>query len=157
MAMIGDVEVTVTSESVSRRNEVTSRKVEDGSITDNVKNEQDIINISGVVGIDGWTRLKRLQQYKKEGRLLNYRGRNAYNDLVIESFDTDHGYQVKGGFTFTATLVQIQVAKTKLTNIEAAKNLQSQTKKLTNGGTQQPILKSNNIEEKNRLIRRYSI
>lgn len=59
MARIGDVEVTILSEDINRSNEVTDRKVEDGSISDNVKNNADIISLTGVVGKNGWESLQK--------------------------------------------------------------------------------------------------
>lgn len=156
MAMIGDVEVTVVSEVINRSSQVTSRKVEGGVVSDNVQREQDTIDISGMVGLDGWPALKQLRDYQRAGTTLTYSGRNIVNDVVIQRLNTDHGLGTQGGFKFDCTLVQVQIAETKLVSVQAARNIQSQVKPTTNGGTQRPVLKSRDTDRKNELIGRYA-
>lgn len=130
MAKIGDVEVTILTESISRSNEITDRMVEDGNITDNIKNLPDLINLTGVVGQDGWESLRKLLAYKKEGTLIDYNGRNSYRNVAIETLDTDHPYSAKNGFMFTCVLKQIKTSKAKFVEVLIP------LKKTTNAGRQ---------------------
>lgn len=157
MAKIGDVEVTILSEKILRSNEVTERKVEDGSISDNVKNKPDSISITGLVGIDGWESLKKLIEYKKEGKLIRFESRNIYKDLIIETLDTDHPYSARSGFLFSCTLKQIRITKAKLVSISVAKDITSQVKQTTNAGRQSTKKKSNDAEFKTRALAKYGI
>lgn len=155
MATIGDVEVTITSESIGRSNEVTDRKVEDGTISDNIKKEPDIINLSGVVGKNGWESLKVLLQYQRKGELVKYRGRNQYDNVVIESFDTIHNAPTRDGFTFTCTLKQIIITKVKTVSASVPIEIKPQVKQTTNAGRQTTKPKPSNPEKKKETISKY--
>lgn len=157
MAKIGDVEVTILSEKILRTNEVTERKVEDGSISDNVKNKPDSISITGLVGIDGWESLKKLIEYKKEGKLIRFESRNIYKDLIIETLDTDHPYSARNGFLFSCTLKQLRITKTRLINTKVSKDIKSQVNKTSNAGLQTVKDKIIDDVEKNKVISKYGV
>ena len=108
---IGDVEVTILSESPNYSQNVTDRPVEGGSIVDNVSKNPITLSISGVIPVNGWEGLKKLRAYVENGELVRYLGRNIFSNFVIESLNTGHSYQVKGGFTFTASLKQVRSAR----------------------------------------------
>lgn len=136
MAKIGDVEVTITDENISRSNEITDRMVEDGTISDNIKSMPNLVNITGVVGKDGWPKLQKLQEYDREGTLFKYVGRTIYDNVAFEKFDTNHPYSARTGFKFTATLKQLRISKAKLVNVAVPKAIKPAVKKTTNAGTQ---------------------
>lgn len=141
MAKIGDVEVTVTNEQIDRGNDVTDRKVESGSISDNVKAEPDVINLTGVVGKDGWPKLQQLKKYDDSATLLKYSGRNVYHNVVIANLDTNHPYSARTGFTFTCVLKQIKITKSRAATINVPKAVKPQVKPKTNAGSRVPTSK----------------
>jgi hypothetical protein len=108
---IGDVTVTILSESPTYSQSVTDRPVEGGSIVDNVTKNPVILNVSGLIPSNGWEGLKLLRSYVQNGELVKYSGRNVFSNFVIENLTTGHGYQTKGGFTFTATLKEVRQAR----------------------------------------------
>jgi len=118
---IGDVEVTVgTEEQVDKKNNITDYPVEDGSVvSDNSERQPLILNVSGMVkGQNAFKKLQQLRKYCDNADIINYSGRNAFSNCVIESLSTSHGKNVKGGFTFTATIKQVLIAELQETNID---------------------------------------
>lgn len=148
---LGNVIFSVVSEeNVMYENEVTDRPVEDlGYISDHVKNKPIKFNISGVItGTDVYPKLKLLREYSKGKKVYKYYGRNIFEDVVIESFETGHGKDVRNGFTFSMSLKIIKRAISKTivsqgvdpvkslgnTNKLKSKNTTSQTKQVYNKG-----------------------
>lgn len=136
MAKIGDVEVLVTSESYVMINDVTQRRVEVGTITDNVKNEPDGVDVSGTVTSDGWAKLSKLRKYKEEATLITYQGKGTYRNMVIEGLEINYDAGNEDGFSFNLELTEVKIARTVLTDYEVAVEIQSQIKAITNAGLQ---------------------
>lgn len=136
MYKIGDVEVTVINEVVSRSSDVTDRSVEGSSVSDNVKKLPDTVTLDGVVGSNGWDKLKILTQYQRNGSLLTYAGKNTYSNMVLELFETEHNSNFIDGFTFSAILKQIFTARTKLVSAVVSDEDKPQVKVMTDAGLQ---------------------
>ena len=134
MYKIGDVDVLITEESISKINEVTHRQVEDGNISDNVKAESDGIYLTGVVASNAQEAYAKLSDYHKKGDIINYVGKNHYTDVVIESFETDFNSGLGDGFEFSITLKQIRIARTRLVPENVDEEIKSQVKENTNAG-----------------------
>jgi hypothetical protein len=105
---IGEVVVTITSETASVSSESTDRPVEGGIITDNIIKNPNIINVSGVVVDGAYEALKKLREYVSKGTPVRYSGRNIFDNVIVQNIDSNHGYQVKGAFTFSCSLKQIR-------------------------------------------------
>ena len=120
MVKIGDVVVNVgTEEEVDKSNTITDYPVEDGSVvSDNSERKPLLLSISGMIkGVDAFKKLQQLRKYSDDAEIITYLGRNSLNDCLIESITTSHGNNVKGGFTFSATLKQVLIAELQETNI----------------------------------------
>jgi len=120
MVKIGDVVATSgTEELVNKSNTITEYPVEDGSVVaDNSERKPLLLQISGMVkGQNAFKSLQQLRKYADNAELITYTGRNAFSNCIIESLSTSHGKDVKGGFTFTATIKQILIAELQETNI----------------------------------------
>lgn len=150
-AKLGDVEFSVVeSESPQYSNEITSHPVESGQdVSDHIKQTPIKFNINGVVtGDDAAQKLETLKQYRNSGQLLQYVGRNLIKNVVIEDLSTQHNATVRNGFAFSIALHQIRIATSQTTVIQLADPVSpkpigpvattTQTKKVTNKGTQQP-------------------
>ena len=146
MYKIGDVDVLIIEESISKINEVTYRQVEDGNISDNVKAESDSIYLTGVVTSQVQEKYIKLSDYHKKGDIINYSGKNHYTDVVIESFETDFNSGLGDGFEFSITLKQIRIARTRLVAEKVEEEIESQVKKNTNAGLKL-LQKIDNIRE----------
>jgi hypothetical protein len=133
---IGDVEVHITDESEGKFSEVTERPVESGVITDNVKRMPDTVELTGTVTSDGWAKKQALDRYQEEGTLITYSGKATYENMVIESFDTDYISDNKDGFGFSMTLKEVRITGTVIVDYSVAEDIQSQTKAITNAGLQ---------------------
>lgn len=134
-AKLGDIILdTVYSENPKYGVKVTEHPIEDGeSIADHVERETDKMDLSGVLtGPDASARLLKLMSYQKQGKLLNYVYRNGWADVVIESFNTTHDVDVKGGLKFSMTLVKVRIAKPSV----LAEGMQ--TKAVSSAGRKQP-------------------
>ncbi|WP_411501370.1 phage baseplate protein [Bacillus thuringiensis] len=134
-AKLGDIILdTVYSENPKYGVKVTEHPIEDGeSIADHVERETDKMDLSGVLtGPDAPARLIKILSYQKQGKLLNYVYRNGWFNVVIESFNTTHDVDVKGGLKFSMTLVQVRIAKPSVL-AEAM-----QTKAVSSAGRKQP-------------------
>lgn len=142
----GQVEFSaVTEETVNLQNDVTSHAVESSAdISDHVKDLPDEITITGVVaGEDAAEKISRLRWFRRKGEVLTYKGRNLFSNLVIVQLTTRHHVRVRDGFEFDITLRRINVAK--LAEVQIAKptkaagsKANTQTKKVSNKGRQQP-------------------
>lgn len=136
MAKIGDIEVLVTSESYVMINEVTQRRVEVGTITDNVKGVPDGVDISGTITSNGWEKLSKLRAYKDDATLITYQGKGTYHNMVIEGLEINYDAGNEDGFSFNLELTEVKIARTVLTEYEVAVEIQSQIKEITNAGLQ---------------------
>ena len=120
MVKIGNVVVNVgTEEEVDKSNTITDYPIEDGSVvSDNSERKPILLSISGMIkGVGAFKKLQQLRKYSDDAEIITYLGRNSLNDCLIESITTSHGNNVKGGFTFTATLKQVLIAELQETNI----------------------------------------
>lgn len=120
---IGDVEFSATTEeNVRYENEVTDRPVEDlGYISDHVKQRPIRFDISGIVtGDDAYSKLKLLRKYTEGKQVYTYFGRNIMESVVIESFTTSHGKNIRNGFNFDMSLKIIKRANSKTVTVTGA-------------------------------------
>ncbi|MDR4987157.1 hypothetical protein RGU74_27050 [Bacillus cereus] len=134
-AKLGDIILdTVYSENPKYGVKVTDHPIEYGeSIADHVEKETDKMDLSGVLtGPDASARLIKLISYQKQGKLLDYVYRNGWSNVVIESLNTTHDVDVKGGLKFSMTLVAVRIAKPSVL-AEAM-----QTKSVSSAGRKQP-------------------
>jgi hypothetical protein len=163
-AKLGEVELDVVEvETPEHPNEVTIHPVEKGSeIIDHVKQNAISFSINGTVsGENAPQKLSQLRQYRDNGELLTYIGRNAFRDMVIESLSTRHDASIRNGFRFSITLKQVRIAKSLTVEIQLPDPVSpkpigtpattTQTKNVTNKGTQQKQ-KVNIDEEKKAVI-----
>ena len=116
MALINNIYVQVIDESVSRDTKVTQHPVEEGlPLTSTVKSEPKGISLSGkIVDTSAYTAetiISKLDELRKSGSLINYKGRNVAGNFQIKSFGTSHPNTIWGGAEFTMELVETRIAK----------------------------------------------
>lgn len=114
MALLGGVLLDVVySDKPTRQTTATQHPIENGeSIADHIERKPTTLSISGVIlGPDAAARLTKLEDMQKKGQLLTYTNRVRYDNMVIQSFDTDHGKETKNGFIFSMSLIRVIVAK----------------------------------------------
>lgn len=132
----GEVEFsTMEAENPTFGNEVTEHSVERGQdVADHVKPLPNEYSLQGViVGPDAAEKLDKLLQFRKEGTLLTYIGRNATSQVVIENLSTEHSTQIANGLSFTLTLKQVRIANSTEVKIKLP-----EAKPVSNVGRQQP-------------------
>lgn len=95
------------------------------------------ITIAGEAAVTGRVKylastiLNKLKQFKDNGTLITYSGRNIYSNMQITSLSTTHPYTIAGGAKFTMTLEECRTAKNAY--VEPVKNKSA----VKNGGSQQ--------------------
>ncbi|MFB6475778.1 LysM domain-containing protein [Paenibacillus glucanolyticus] len=137
MAKLDGHTIHVITEMPAYSVEVTKRPVETGmSITDHVEPQPTILTLEGkILGPNSSSIRSKLKKAMDSGKLVSYKGRNTFADVVIESFDSTHDARTSNGFVFTATLVEIRIAKPSYGALESKQ--QTQVKSTTNGGQKQ--------------------
>lgn len=136
MALINNNYVFVKEESVTRDTESTSHAVEKGiDITDHIRRKPVEISISGSIvshnGKKAYDILTNILNLQKNGSLISYVGRNAINNMQIQSFNTSHPNSVWGGCEFDMVLKEVRIAK-------SAYKPPAKKAKKKSAGTQQP-------------------
>lgn len=114
MALLGGVLLdVVTSDDSDRTSQVTQKATEEAeSFADHVKHNPTTLSISGyVLGDDAAARLTKLEDFQKKATLLTYVHRLKFDNLVIESFGSNHGVEVRNGFAFNMRLVRVRFTK----------------------------------------------
>lgn len=134
MALINNLYVCATSESVDRSVEITEHPVEDGlPLTDNVKRNSIKLSISGyIVGFNGikpQTIIDRLYSYTKKGEYVKYIGRFNLNHALITSFNENYTNKVNGGCGFSMQLQEVRIAKSAYTAKKTTSTQQVTSKK----------------------------
>lgn len=138
---LGDVEFDIIEQENPRDSAtVTDNPVESGQdVSDHVKQNPSTISLRGHMTTDAARKLAILQQYKKEGKLLTYIGRNLYHNMVIKDIDRSHGKDNRYGFSFDIKLKNIRIATAKEVPINVANSkAAARVRKPTNKGKQQP-------------------
>ncbi len=132
----GEVEFSsIEIEKPTYGNEVTTHAVEASiDIADHVRPNADEYSIQGVlVGTDAPDKLAKLLQFRKEGLILDYIGRNGIYGVVIKGISTEHHVRIRNGLYFTMTLVQVRTAGSIAMQIRLPS-----AKPITNVGVKQP-------------------
>lgn len=165
-AKLGDIEFSVVEDEKPRDLvTITDNSVENGQdVSDHVKQESSIIDLKGqMIGDDASKKLQQLKKYQREGKLLNYIGRNIYNNMGILTIDRDHGKQISNGFEFNITLKQVRIATAKTVEIKvvnpvtkvASPKVNTKVKRKTNNGKQQsktkPMIEKPYADPRDRL------
>lgn len=103
----------VDKESESYSSTVTSNPIEKGSeINDHVNNASPVLNLAGVL-VDGNKSKKALLNMRDERDIIKYTGKTQMKNLVITSLKFDGTSKNKKGYTFTASLKQVQITAPK--------------------------------------------
>jgi hypothetical protein len=140
MALLGGVLLSVSSDNPDRQSTVTQHEIESGeNIADHVSHMPYTLNISGVVvGPDAAARLTKLEDIQRKGMPVQYVNRVKYDNVVIQSFGSDHGVATRNGFLFNMTLVRVRT--TQASPVQTMKLPQRvQAKTVTNKGRQQTV------------------
>ena len=116
MALINNLYIHVTSESVSYGSEISSHPIETGGeITDHMQKKSFELSISGkIVNVNDKKAsniLSELKTLQAKGSLITYVGRNILYNMQISSFSTSHPNTVWGGCEFSMTLKEVKIAK----------------------------------------------
>lgn len=120
MAILNGLYLHVTSESVSRGVDATSRPVEEGlPLVDTVRPQALAISIQGKIVDYGDVKaaevISKLKSLQDSGSLISYSGRNVSDNLQIRSFDSDHASNNNGGADFSIEMVKVRIAKSAYT------------------------------------------
>lgn len=116
LALLGDVKLSIVfSDDPTSSVEVTEKPVERGQdVADHVKKKPDTLSISGaIVGDDAASKLNKLKEYQRAGKLLFYINRVWWENVVIESLNTRHGTNIANGFEFDIVLKTVRIAVAK--------------------------------------------
>ena len=117
MATLDGIYFQVVDEAVGRGVESSSHSVEEGyPITDNVKVQPHTISLSGFIvnipnGYSASEILSRFENLQSKGALVRYAGRNVYDKMQIQSFNSRHSNKVAGGMEYDMELKQVRIAK----------------------------------------------
>lgn len=116
MALINNLYVHVTEESVKRGVTVTEHPVEKGlPITDNVKREAVTLSLTGEIVKVGKTPAKTIRSslvnFHQNGKYVKFVGRNILSNALITSFDTSNSNAISGGCSFSMEIKEVRVAK----------------------------------------------
>lgn len=136
MALINNLYVCVTDESVDRSVEVTEHPVESGlPLTDNVKRNAIKLSISGYIVDYGKTKANtisdKLYSYSKNGQYVKYVGRYKMSNALITSFNSTYTNKVNGGCEFSMEIQEIRIAKSAYTAKKTTSQKQVTKKKTT--------------------------
>lgn len=137
---LGDVVLTVTTdESITMANEITSRPVEGGNITDHVLNNQLTLSFNGyILGKNADDDIAKIEKYQQTGTVLKYVGGNTVSSMIIESFDIKRDSSVGGGVAFSISLKQVYLVSDLVTVIDD-KFVATQAYSLQKGGLQSVV------------------
>lgn len=148
----------VVKETPNYKADVTSKPVEQGQdISDHVKFNGASVSLSGSMVNDAANKLEILRGYQREGKLLKYIGRNAFENMVITSINTNHSKENSLGFDYDIDLEQVRIAKPKTFEINVAnpetkeqdQKTGTRVKEVSNAGRQQ--LQSTNPNSSERV------
>lgn len=140
MALLGGVLLSVSSDMPDRQSTITQHELESGeNIADHVSHMPYTLTISGIVaGDDAAARLTKLEDIQRKAIPVQYINRVKYENVVIQSFGSDHGTATRNGFLFNMTLVRVKT--TQATPVQAMSLPQRvQAKPVTNKGRQQTV------------------
>lgn len=132
-AVLQGYELHVSTEDYDHGGEVTSHKTEAGlSLTDHVSSEAQMVSLSGILVRPTQERVQtlinKLLDWKENGTVLQYEGRQIVQNVLIETFSFSADKSMANGFSFSMKLKQVRFAE--ITYIP-------QTKPVTNGGQKQ--------------------
>lgn len=112
MATVDGRYITVESEDPSYEVDITEQPVEKGiALTDHVQRKARTMSLSGyVVGDDAAEIRAYLIACQDAGSIVEYDGRNYFVGLLT-GLQTKHDASIANGFSFSATLQEVQVAE----------------------------------------------
>ena len=140
MALINNIYVFVSDESLKRDNDIAQHPVEKGlPLTDTVSVNPKTLSISGkIVDAGNLTAeeiISKLENLRTNGSLVNYSGRNIANGFQIKSFNTSHPNTNWGGADFDMELVEVRIAKSSYNSKSQQKTATVQKEKNTTNPT----------------------
>ena len=116
MALLNNIYIHVTDETVNRTVESTSHPVEKGiDITDTIRRQPITLSLTGMIvdygDITAANALSLVISLQNEGSLISYRGRNVIDNLQIQSFSSSHPNTIHNGLSFTLELKQVRLVQ----------------------------------------------
>lgn len=125
-ATINNIYIFVEDEEFSRDIDSTTHPVETGiEITSTIRNKPLEVSLQGkIVDVGDKTAseiLSEIEELRKKGSLITYKGRNTAQNLQIQSFSTTHPYTNAGGADFSMSLKEIRIAKSSYTKSSSNK------------------------------------
>lgn len=116
MALLNNIYIHVTDETVNRTVESTSHPVEKGiDITDTIRRQPITLSLTGEMvdygDMTAATVLRLVNSLQREGSLISYRGRNVIDNLQIQSFNSTHPNTIHNGLSFTMELKEIKLVQ----------------------------------------------
>lgn len=108
----------VQSEDATYTNKATSNPIEGGgTINDHAVAEPVKVSVSGLVAQDGGQKAALIAM-AANCDLISYRGHGSYNNMLITSLTIGHSADAgQGGFTFKASLQEMQVTGSALATV----------------------------------------
>lgn len=117
MALLNNLYIHVTDETVNTTVESTTHPVEKGiEISSTIRRKPLTLSLTGMIVDYGDHKakdiLKQVNSLQHEGSLIQYRGRNHADKLQIQSFNHSHPNTIHNGLSFTMELVERKFAQT---------------------------------------------
>ena len=145
MALINNIYVLASSESVSNEVEITSHPTEKGlPLSDTIRSQPISISLSGKIAntdsMKAIEAIKKLKELQKEGSLIKYVGKSGtFTSMQIQSFSCDYNNKNFGGADFDMTLKEARIAKrafvrNKINKVTSKKTSFSEGDKVIFGG-----------------------
>ena len=134
MALINNLYVCATNESVDRSVEITEHPVESGlPLTDNVRRNSIKLSISGYIVDYGNKKasdiIEKLYSFAKSGQYVKYVGRYKISNALITSFNDTYTNKVNGGCEFSMQIQEVRIAKSAYTAKKTTSTQQVTSKK----------------------------
>lgn len=130
---------SVEIEKPTYTSDVTLHPVERGQdVSDHVRPDPNEISLQGViVGDDAADKLARLLEFRKNGEVLHYIGRNSVVSVVIKGLTPEQHVRIANGFYFTLSLLQVRIAESLMRKIKMP-----EARPASDAGMQQPQSKT---------------
>lgn len=113
MGKLGSVKLTIKAETLNTSVSATVHPVEKGSpITDHIQQNVQTLDIQGVVvGKDYRTRLTKLRDYMRAGKVLKYVGRTNASNVIILDISDSRNTEIKNGSEISIKLQYVRFAE----------------------------------------------
>ncbi len=134
MALLNNIYIHVTDETVNKTVESTTHPVEKGiEISSTIRRKPITLSLTGMIvdygDIKARDILSNVLKLQENGSLIDYRGRNVIRNLQIQSFNRSHPNTIHGGLSFTMELIERKFAQPSYTEAQSDQSEQIKEEK----------------------------